>query len=99
MNTQSRIEALEERMQCPQMTPEARRGRIRELCRELGYPVLPPDDDPDYPAACERLLERLRANQRERQNFGNSPAEFWKCPAEFLGERRIYRNQSNEFRR
>lgn len=74
MKALSRIEALEERMQCPQMTPEAKRGRIRELCRELGYPVLPPDDDPDYPAACERLLERLRANQRERQNFGNSPA-------------------------
>lgn len=66
MKVLSRIEALEERLNRPQMTPEMRRSRIRELCAELGY-SLPHEDDPTYQAEIERLVVHLRAKREARQ--------------------------------
>lgn len=62
MKAPGRLDALERRLKSRGLPPEARRQRIRELCAELGY-TLPPEDDPSYPAAVERLAADLRAKR------------------------------------
>lgn len=68
MTLEKRIAALEEKALQPQMSIEMRMARIRQLCNELGYPPLPPDDSPDYESACNKLLEELRKKHPLRKS-------------------------------